>query len=243
MSPRNPTVQRLARLAARRKDRREERVILVEGAQLIAEAISAGLEIREEFIGPDGVPSGQVKPIVLSEAALARVATTETPRPNIAVVSRPRPGELRDLGCVVVLDRLADPGNVGTLIRSCEAAGVDAVVVTPGTTDPFSPKAVRASAGAVFHLPLVEASISDVSAAGLSIIGTSSHLGVDHREADWSGRVALVLGNEAHGVDAAVDRWVQVHHRGRAESLNVAMAGTLLAFAMIDARGALDDAS
>ena len=211
-------------------------MIIVEGAPLIAEAIAGGCEVLEEYIAPGAEPVGPLTPVVLSVAALERVATTEAPRPNLAVVRRPTPGDLDATSCILVLDRLADPGNVGTLIRSAEAAGVDAVVITPGTSDPFAPKAVRASAGAVFHQPVHEIGVSDVVAAGFVTVGTSSHLGVDHRTADWSGRIALILGNEAHGLDVDPDRWVRIVHRGRSESLNVAMAGTLLTFAMVNAR-------
>jgi TrmH family RNA methyltransferase len=132
----------------------------------------------------------------------------------------------------LVADRLTDPGNLGTIMRSAEAAGVGALVVTPGTVDVLNPKVVRASAGALFHVPVVEATLGDVADAGLRRIGTSSHRGVPSEEADWSGRIAVVVGSEAHGLeeDVAIDAWVRVVHRGRAESLNVAMAATVVCF-------------
>ncbi len=132
----------------------------------------------------------------------------------------------------MVADQLSDPGNLGTILRSAEAAGVDAVVLTPGSVDPLNPKVVRSSAGALFHVPVVEATLADVRHAGLALVGTSSHQGTRHTDADWSGRLALVLGNEAHGLadDADVDRWLRIEHSGRAESLNVAMAATVLVF-------------
>jgi TrmH family RNA methyltransferase len=79
---------------------------------------------------------------------------------------------------------------------------------------------------------VVTATLDDVRGAGLRLVGTSSHQGDRHTDADWSGRVAIVLGSEAHGLDddAPIDRWVRIEHRGRAESLNVAMAATLLVF-------------
>ena len=146
--------------------------------------------------------------------------------------------DLADLALVVVADQLADPGNLGTILRSAEAAGVDAVVLTPGSVDPYNPKVVRASAGAVFHVPVLTAPLDAVRGADLALVGTSSHQGDRHTEADWSGRLAIVLGNEAHGLadDAPVDRWVQIEHQGRAESLNVAMAATILVFAAAGAR-------
>jgi TrmH family RNA methyltransferase len=82
-------------------------------------------------------------------------------------------------------------------------------------------------------VPVVTATLEQVHEAGLRLVGTSSHRGERHTEADWSGRVAVVVGSEAHGLadDAPVDDWVQIEHKGRAESLNVAMAATLLVFA------------
>jgi TrmH family RNA methyltransferase len=133
---------------------------------------------------------------------------------------------------VMVADQLSDPGNLGTLLRSAEAAGLDAVVLTPGSVDPYNPKVVRASAGAIFHTPVVGATLADVQSSGLRLVGSSSHRGERHDRIDWTGRCAIVLGNEAHGLpdDAPVDEWVRIEHRGRAESLNAAMAGTILVF-------------
>ena len=139
---------------------------------------------------------------------------------------------------VVVADRIGDPGNLGTILRSAEAAGVDVVVLTPGTVDAFNPKVVRASAGAVFLVPVLPGSLGDVRAAGIRLVGTSSHRGMRHTDADWSGRLAIVAGTEAHGLpdDAPVDQWVRIEHAGRAESLNVAMATTVLCFEAARAR-------
>jgi TrmH family RNA methyltransferase len=171
----------------------------------------------------------------LRRGVAERVSATESASGLFAVV-RTRltpPAALGDAALVVVADRLADPGNLGTVLRSAEAAGVDAVVLTAGTVDPFNPKVVRASAGSLFHVPVVApASLPDVRRAGLRLLGTSSHRGTSHTAVDWRGRVAIVLGDEAHGLpaDAPVDGWVRVEHRGRAESLNVAMAATVLCF-------------
>ena len=206
---------------------------------LIAEAASAGWTVDAEFLAPGAEPVSAAPAFPLADGVLERVASTERPQPNLAVVRMP--DHRADLGAAafaVVTDRLADPGNLGTILRSAEAAGVDVVVLTPGSVDPFNPKTVRASAGALFHVPVVEADLAAVRAAGLRLLGTSSHLGERHTEVDWSGRVALVLGNEARGLpdDAPVDEWVRIEHRGRAESLNVAMAATVLVFEAARAR-------
>jgi TrmH family RNA methyltransferase len=114
------------------------------------------------------------------------------------------------------------------------------VVVTPGSVDETNPKVVRASAGALFNVPVVTATLPDVAAAGLRLIGSSSHRGVAHTAADWSGQIAIVAGNEAAGLDpdAPVEQWVRIEHRGRGESLNVAMATTVLCFEALRQRTA-----
>ena len=174
----------------------------------------------------------------LESVTIERVASTVSPQPHIAIVEFPALGDLSriGLGWVLVADRVQDPGNLGTMIRSAAAAGAAALVVTPGTVDAFSPKVVRATAGALFVLPCIEvASIVEVAAAGLSLVGTSSHEqsgSVAYDEFDFTGRVALVMGNEAAGLDpsAPIDAWVTIPHVGPVESLNVAMATTVLSF-------------
>lgn len=200
---------------------------------LIAEAVVAGWTIDAEFVAAGVEPISAAPVSELSEGVLERVASTERPQPNIAVVRMPRSSvSLADVGLVLAAYELNDPGNLGTILRSSEAAGVDAVVVTPGSVDPYNPKVVRASAGALFHVPVLTATFDDVRSAGMTLVGTSSHQGDRHTDSDWSGRVAIVVGSEAHGLpdDAPVDRWVRIEHQGRAESLNVAMAATLLVF-------------
>ena len=212
---------------------------MVEGAVLIGEAVAAGWEMVAEFVAPGAEPVSGAEAHDLAEGVLERVASTARPQPNLAIVRMPQSAvSLAVADLVVVADRLADPGNLGTILRSSEAAGVDAVALTPGSVDPYNPKVVRASAGALFHVPVLDATIAEVRAAGLRLVGTSSHMGIPHTTADWSGRVAIVLGSEAHGLDAAaeVDEWVRIDHRGRAESLNVAMAATLLVFEAARAR-------
>lgn len=208
---------------------------------LAREAIAGGWHVEAQYVAPGVAPIDEPMPARHLAAGVAeRIAATDTPTGLFAVVRvRPsEPGVLEGAGFVVVADGVADPGNLGTMLRSAEAAGVDAVVVTPGTVDAFNPKVVRASAGAVFHVPVIAAALGDLRAAGLRLVGTSSHRGVTHTAADWSGRLAIVAGSEAHGLpdDAPVDHWVRIVHHGRAESLNVAMATTVLCFEAARAR-------
>jgi RNA methyltransferase, TrmH family len=232
----NPKVQRLRRLLGRRSARQEHRAFVVEGPMLVAEAVAAGWKVEAQFVAPGTVPASGAGDVVhqLAPGVAERMADTDTPTGlfGLIVAPTPDPDALAKADFVVVADRVADPGNLGTILRSAEAAGVDAVVVTPGTVDAFNPKVVRASAGALFHVPVVEADLATVRQAGLRMIGTSSHRGTAHTLVDWSGRVAIVAGNEAHGLDddAPVDEWMCILHHGRAESLNVAMAVTVVCF-------------
>ncbi len=207
---------------------------MVEGPSLVAQAVAAGWEIEAQFLAAGGEPvtgcGGAV--FELGPNVIERVASTEAPQPVLAVVRQRVAAMPADAHFVVVADRIADPGNGGTIVRSAEAAGAQAVVFTPGSVDPFNPKVVRATAGSLFRVPLVLATLHDVRAAGLALWATSSHHGADYTTVDFRGRVAIVMGNEAHGVedDAAVDGWLTIPHAGAAESLNVAMATTVLVF-------------
>jgi TrmH family RNA methyltransferase len=248
----NQRVQQLRRLIGRRSSRHDEGRFVVEGPVLVAEAVAAGWECEAQFVAAEA--DGVVQPGIegagavseLADGVLERVASTETPQNPIAIVRMRDHGPVEPLlaaaSFIVVLDAIADPGNLGTILRSAEASGVDLVVLTPGSVDPYNPKVVRASAGAIFHVPVVEAMLDDVVAAGLTTIGTTSHDAADrtvqaHTEVDLTGRVALVMGNEAAGLpdewndsSGPIRRWVTIPHVGRSESLNVAMATTVLVF-------------
>ena len=209
---------------------------------LIGEAVAAGWSIEAHYVATGIEPVDGAGPSLTLAAGVAeRVSDVETPSGLFAVI-RERPHDItvvESASFVVVANRVSEPGNLGTIIRSAEAAGADAVVVTPGTVDASNPKVLRASAGAVFHVPVASAGLADVRAAGLRLIGTSSHHGVSHTAADWSGRIAIVAGNEAAGLDAdePIDEWVRIEQRGRSESLNVAMATTVLCFEAVRQRG------
>jgi RNA methyltransferase, TrmH family len=244
----NPTVQRARRLLRQRGERHETRCFVVEGRVLVAEAVAAGWRCELQMVpaGSDAAIDGAGRIVELAAGVLERTASTATPQAPLAIVRMPEPRDRADLLAsarfVVVLDAVSDPGNMGTILRSAEAAGADAIVLTTGSVDPYNPKVVRASAGAVFHLPVVDASLDDVEAAGFALVGTSSHgvpgrTLVEHTEADLTGRIAIVMGNEAAGLPdewndevGPISTWLTIRHRGRGESLNVAMAATVLVF-------------
>lgn len=223
----------------RRSARLEEGAFAVEGPGLVALAAASGWEIEAVYVTAGDTayePPADVPVFELGTGVMERVASTDAPQAAIASVRR-RTSTLDDIAdatFVLVGDRINDPGNAGTMLRSAEAAGADAVVLTSGSVDLFNPKVVRASAGALFQVPVVvDVALDQVLARpGRHSVGTSSHQGVPYTEVDFTVPTTIVLGNEAHGLadEARVDAWVTIPHRGRAESLNVAMAATVLVF-------------
>ena len=189
---------------------------------------------------------------VLKEGVLEKVGTTRTPQPVLAVAPMPEAGRdaLAGDGLVVVCVAVGDPGNLGTLVRSAEAAGAGAILLGPGSVDAYNPKVVRASAGAIFGIPVVDAVSEGWSAVealdalgelGRQRLGATAGLGTPYRGVDFGLPTAIVLGNEAHGIgaelDAHLDGHVTIPMAGPAESLNVAMAATVLCFESARQRG------
>jgi RNA methyltransferase, TrmH family len=179
---------------------------------------------------------------LVTEQVLAAVAATTTPQGLVAVlpsVLRPLAGLPASPRLVCVLAEVRDPGNAGTVVRAADAFGADAVVTTRGSVDPESPKAVRAAAGSLFHLPVL-AGIPwpelrpALRGRGLRLIGADPHAAATVDRAPLGEPVALVLGNEANGlppeVAADLDLVVRIPLAGRAESLNLAAAAAVLLY-------------
>ena len=212
-------------------------------------------EVRELFVTGDAAErevdllraaARRDVPVLLVDDRVARsladtvhpqgvVAVVDLPRHRIDEVLRRRPRLL------TVLCGVADPGNAGTVIRTADAAGSDAVVLTRGCTDPYAGKCVRAAAGSLFHLPVVTGvapatTIDAIRDAGLSVLAatTDGEL-LDDVEEVLAAPTAWLFGNEAHGLDpvvaAAADRRVRVPIHGRAESLNLAAAAAVCLYA------------
>ena len=241
LGARHPEVDRLRRLLRRRSDRVQERAFVVEGPKLLAEAIAAGAEV-EAVYAPEGVEVATDLPVRrLQTGVLERVADTVTPPPLLAVVRRPDTtlADVADVSFAVVCVDLQDPGNAGTVLRSAEAAGAGAVLFAGASVDPYNPKAVRASAGSLFHVGVVSGGetvemLEALGDRGLRRLGTVARSGTPLDDVDLVSPVALVLGNEAHGlpaeVEAVLDERVTIPMVGRSESLNVGMAASVLCF-------------
>jgi len=180
-----------------------------------------------------------VRVFALDVGVLEKIADAQTPQPVLAAVRF----EQRDVtsipkvGLVLVLHDLRDPGNVGTIIRSADAAGANAVILSGQSVDPFNPKTLRASAGSIFHLPVVVASFDETVAyfgADTHLLATVVRGGRSHRAVDFTKACVVVIGNEADGLDAATiercNETISIPMEGRSESLNAGVAASLIAF-------------
>jgi RNA methyltransferase, TrmH family len=242
-----------ARKLSRRASRDESNAFRVEGERVVLEALRSPAEVTEVFLHADAARAAEIEAaatdrgvavVHVAGRVIEALSDTATPQGVVAVV-RSVDVHLSAVaaagGLVVVLADVRDPGNAGTLLRSAVASGAAGVVFARGSVDPLHPKTVRASAGAIFRVPVVRdlairEAVAGLRDAGRRIIGADAHARRSYEEVDWSRPSALVLGNEAWGLDPdhedLLDDVVGIPMPGPAESLNVAVAGSIL---MLDA--------
>lgn len=243
-SVQNERVKAVAALQ-QKKHRDAEGRYLVEGPNAVGEALLDGVveelyvteEVADLYLGT------HVDVTVVADHVLEKLADSRTPQ-GVVAVARRHGGGLADVvgrGFLVVLHEVSDPGNAGTIVRTADAAGASGVVFTAGSVDPYNPKAVRASAGSLTHLPVVTGvSPEDVVRAcrevGQRVVALDAGAAVDIEEPGvLDPPVALLFGSEAHGLPDtlldAVDGVVAVPRYGRAESLNLAAAVAVATYA------------
>ena len=245
---RHGEVERLRRLLRRASARASERAFVIEGPKLLDEALRAGVTVERVDVaaGADGVDgvlerarAAGIDVARLAPGVVERVADAVTPQPILAVlpsVTVPWTAVAEATFVVVGID-VQDPGNAGTIMRSAAAAGAGAVLFAGASVDPLNPKTVRASAGSVFHVPVVDggepaAMLDQVGNRGLRRLGATADEGTACDEADLTVPVAIVVGNEAHGLPTGLplDGMLRIPMAGPTESLNVAMATSILCY-------------
>lgn len=235
-----------------RRRRRQEGRFLAEGVRVVEDLLDSGLQV-EWLCVSSTFEDGERGAALLRRAAefgmevrelpereFAALAATEQPQGVVAVVKEPRTSwpsiEKAGAGTVILLlDGIQDPGNLGTLIRTAEALGISAVVALPGTVDPWNPKVVRAAAGSLFRLPVIESAWDEAAEllrrAGFRLLGAEVGGAAPGPAME---PVGLVMGNEGAGlseqVRGGVDGVLGIPLRGRAESLNVAAAAAILLY-------------
>ena len=254
----NARFQQWEALLTNRSKRHRTRELLVQGVRPITRAVEEGWTVRA-LLRADGAGSAwsdelwagtEAERVVLSPDLHARLSGKDGAE-LVAVVEMPDDGvarladSSRPHGPVVVFDRPTSPGNIGTLARSADAFGASALVVTGHAADPYDPQSVRASTGSLFALTVLRVPghgpvVEHAHAHGYRIVGTDEE-GSPLGEADLSGRVVIVVGNETHGISsgwrAACDDVVSIAMTGTASSLNAAVAGSIVLHEALRQRG------
>lgn len=251
----NPLVKSLRALHLK-KHRDETGLFLAEGLQLVRYAIEANWKIDNLVCAAGGLGDGAIADaaaqtkssggtvLQVPAAVLAKIARRDNPQAvlgvfrqrfgNLARVGEPHGGS----GLWVALERIRDPGNLGTIIRTADAAGAQGVILIGESCDPFSGETVRATMGSIFHVPVMRVGESDfIDHAGTTparLVGTHLTGAIDYRKADYRPPCVLVMGNEQKGLSDALagacDQLVRIPMAGRAESLNLAVATGLMIY-------------
>ncbi|MBB5044404.1 TrmH family RNA methyltransferase [Shinella fusca] len=250
----NPIVKDIKALSDK-KHRDETKSFMAEGLKLVIDALELGFEIRTLVYAKNVKDKPQVVQcatktvargglvLEVSEKVLSSITRRDNPQMVVGIFTQ-RWTDIRDLKpaaneTYVALDRVRDPGNLGTIIRTADAAGASGVILVGETTDPYSMETVRATMGSVFALPLVKASPADFLAwkkgAGVSVVATHLAGAVDYRTIDYKKKpVVLLMGNEQSGLPEALareaDALARIPQAGRADSLNLAIATGIMLF-------------
>ncbi|WP_455273167.1 TrmH family RNA methyltransferase [Rhizobium herbae] len=250
----NPIIKDIKALS-NKKERDETRSFIAEGLKLVIDALDLGWTIKTLVYAKAAKGKTQVEQVALkavatgglvlevSEKVLSAITRRDNPQMVVGVFEQ-RYAHLRDvkpaLGeTYVALDRVRDPGNLGTIIRTADAAGASGVILVGETTDPFSLETVRATMGSVFAMPLFRANVTEFvkwqKAAGVQLVATHLAGAVDYRTIDYRKKpVVLLMGNEQAGLPEELAReataLARIPQQGRADSLNLAIAAGIMLF-------------
>lgn len=250
----NPIIKDIKALA-NKKDRDETKSFMAEGLKLVIDALELGFEIKTLVYAKNVKDKPQVVQVAtktvargglvleVSEKVLSSITRRDNPQMVVGIFTQ-RWTNLRDIKpttgeTYIALDRVRDPGNLGTIIRTADAAGASGVILVGESTDPFSMETVRATMGSVFAVPLVKTSVTDFlgwkKTAGVQVVATHLAGAVDYRTIDYKKKpVVLLMGNEQSGLPEELSReadaLARIPQTGRADSLNLAIATGIMLF-------------
>ncbi|HAQ05999.1 MAG TPA: RNA methyltransferase [Bacillus bacterium] len=240
-SEKNPQVKQWKKLQTR-KERDKSGTFLVEGFHLVEEALKRE-EVVEEIIlsekteMPPGWDYGSIPLTVVTEDISKMLAETETTQGIFAICRQSENAHVSGR-TYLLIDSVQDPGNLGTMIRTADAAGMDAVIVGKGSVDIYNPKVLRSAQGSHFHLPVLNGNLAEwidkLGAENIPVYGTALENGVSYTEASQQESFALLVGNEGSGVNKELlnqttkNLYIPIY--GKSESLNVAVAAGILLY-------------
>lgn len=231
-----------------RRGRNKSSKYIIEGFRLIQEAFKAKLDIQYIFINNEEEKrideylkdyKNSTKIYGLSDNLLKELCATEKPQGIVAVVDMKKIDMALEGKFYLLCDKVQDPGNLGTIIRTAHAAGVDGIILTKGTVDVYNEKTIRSTMGSLFHIPVVydDENLSIVKALinkGFSLLSTSIEGNKDFFDEDLTGNIVISVGNEGNGVSREVyelsDKKVKIPMPGGTESLNVAIATSIILY-------------
>jgi TrmH family RNA methyltransferase len=252
-SPHNPKLKLIRALQGRAKERREAGAFVVEGIRLVEEAVNGNWRFRfvlyDETLNERGrlsverLTSNGVDVEEVSTSLMKSISETETPQGILAVLEFTQLPIPNRPNFVLIPDQIRDPGNLGTLLRTAAAAGVQAVLLPPETTDAFAPKVVRSGMGAHFHLPIHSMTWGEIQRfceSASQRIYLADMEGQSCWETDLRQPVALIIGSEADGASEfarnLMHQKISIPMNGNVESLNAGVAGSILIFEVVRQR-------
>jgi TrmH family RNA methyltransferase len=256
-STHNPRIQRVRALLNQRSARDEEKAYVVEGVRLCEEAVACGCLPGEVYLSPalsergrkvaDAAKQKGAEIIDVPAHVMEALSATETSQGVLMVLPQESKLLPHDADFVLVLDQIRDPGNMGTILRSAASAGVQAVFLPPGNTDVFAPKVVRSGMGAHFRLsfnfntwPEIIKYCKEENSSSLHLMLAESGEGISLWKTDMRQPLALVIGGEAEGASPegrlSIDSFVNIPMPGKFESLNAAVAASILLFEVVRQR-------
>ncbi|WP_078545197.1 TrmH family RNA methyltransferase [Litchfieldia alkalitelluris] len=242
-SVKNTQVKQWKKLQTK-KERDKTNTFLIEGFHLVEEAIAypdvvAEIIISENVKIPSEWDLANINVTIVTEEIIKEISETETSQGIAAVCKQVSKPDLKlENSRLLLIDAVQDPGNLGTMIRTAEAAGVDAIIVGDGTVDTYNSKVIRSTQGAVFHLPIIKGNLIDwvhnLKEEGVPVYGTALLNAKPYQEVQNQGAFALIVGNEGNGVSKELlslttqNLYIPIY--GKSESLNVAIAAAILIY-------------
>lgn len=239
-SAQNPKVKQWKKLLTK-KERDRTGLFIVEGHHLVEEAVkaqqAAELIVSEQRDLPPGLDFGDIPVTAVTEEIISMLAETETTQGIFAICHERKDDNITGKRYLLI-DAVQDPGNLGTMIRTADAAGMDAVIVGKGSVDVYNPKVLRSAQGSHFYLPVVTGDLfawtEKLKKSGITIYGTALENGSPHTDIETAENFALIVGNEGSGVSkellAETDANLYIPIYGSSESLNVAVAAGILMY-------------
>lgn len=256
----NPLIKKVKKLHSR-AGRQKYGQYFVEGIRAVEQVLENGGPIEEvlyceEVYRLQGgealvnkLKESGIKTYQVSSHLFEKITDTAAPQYVLAVLAKEgyqleQILENKDL-LLVIVDGIQDPGNLGTIIRTADAAGAHGIILTKGTVDPYNPKSVRSTMGSIFSLPIIQAEnaielFKKLKASGIKLIGGSLQASTPYFKVDYRGKVALVIGSEAKGISEEVSRhidlMVTIPMRGKVESLNAGIACGIILYKVVEQR-------